>query len=68
MISCCLRIAMSIGKLPRASWAARIEQIPESCQDERCGIKAKAIGCRKVNADYLRMQWQMATSRKGKKS
>lgn len=59
MPTCCLvKRALQIGKLPQLNWAAAIKLIPEQCQDARCSEGAAGRGCREVNAEYLRAQWQ----------
>jgi hypothetical protein len=48
--------AMTIGRAPMESWAARIAELPEQCAHADCGAPRS---CRERIKDYMRDQWRI---------
>lgn len=56
-VSRCLGPAIQrLFLLPRQSWKAEIEKLPEVCPHRDC----TAGGCRELVAEYFRTQWHIA--------
>ena len=60
-VSRCLGPALNaLNGRPRDQWRPYIDALPRACPHGDCGAKA---GCRKLVADYFRVQWHVQANR-----
>ncbi len=60
-ISRCLApFAHKLSTLPKSDWKALVQSQPEQCPGQDCSREAN---CRKVCAEYARVQWQLLTAK-----